>query len=197
VTPPVLEQPLKPAKALKDFGTGGIRLNLGGAGEGFLSGKIPGFLTVDLREVPETDILGDVRDLSMFTDGTVDEIYSSNVLEHFPHVDTINVLKEWCRVLKPGGKLWLSVPDFDATVKLYLKEGLVPWVKYLAWGDQAHPLNYHYINFTFGSLALDASKAGFRDIKRHQSLPFGIKDASEHRDNLHGIRISLNVEVIK
>ncbi len=194
--PPVLE-PLTPAQALKDLGTGGIRLNLGGAGEGFVNGKIPGFLTFDLRDTPETDIRGDVRDLSMFDDGAVDELYASNVLEHFPHVDTQKVLKEWCRVLKPGGKLWVSVPDFDATVKLYLKEGLVDWVKFLAWGDQAHPLNYHYINFTFASLALDAHKAGFQDIKRHVSLPFGMKDASEHKDNMHGIRISLNVEAIK
>ena len=80
---------------------------------------------------------------------------------------------------------------------MYLKEGLVDWVKYLAWGDQVDELNYHYINFTYGTLALEACKAGFKDIVRVASFPFGIKDASEIRDNHHGIRVSLNVECLK
>lgn len=178
--------------------TGGpFRLNLGGTGEGYRDGRIPGFLTVDLRDVPDTDILSDVSDLSLFKDSTVDEIYSSNVLEHFPHTKTRDVLAEWCRVLKRGCKLHLSVPDFDATVRLYLKHGLTDWVKYLAWGDQAHALNYHYINFTFGSLALEVSRAGFSDVRRVAELPYGVKDASTHRDSMDRKPISLNMECTK
>lgn len=169
-----------------------MRLNLGGMGEGFMDGRIKGFLTVDLRE--GADIRANVSELSMFGDKTVEEIYSSNVLEHFPHNKTLYVLEEWHRILKPGGKLWLSVPDFDACVKLYLKEGLCKWAQYLIWGDQKHELNYHYINFTFANLAKLLVDAGFEDVKRLMELPQGVKDASTHRDNHHGIRISLNVE---
>jgi predicted SAM-dependent methyltransferase len=177
--------------------TGAIRLNLGGAGEGYRSGLIPGFLTVDLREGPETDIIGDVSDLSRWPDNSVDELYSSNVLEHFSLNRTVDVLKEWCRVLKPGASLWLSVPDFNATVRIYLQEGLVDWVQYLIWGDQKHALNYHYINFTFPILANMAVKAGFSDIRRLNDLPYGIQDASVLADSIHRIPISLNVEIRK
>lgn len=173
-----------------------INLNLGGAGEGFRESKLPGFLTVDLREVEGTDIVSDVSDLSMVPSGVVSQIYASNVLEHFPHTKTVDVLKEWRRVLKPGGKLFVSVPDFEACVQLYQKQGLVPWVQFLIWGDQAHALNFHYINFTFASLAFAVNQAGFYDVKRVISLPFGLKDASEIRDTRYGIRVSLNVECV-
>lgn len=173
-----------------------LRLNLGGAGEGNNDAKIPGFLTVDLREVPDTDIVSNVRDLRMFKDGTVDEIYASNVLEHFPHTDTVDVLKEWRRVLKKGGLLRVSVPDFDASVRVYLKNGLLPWVQYLIWGDQKHELNFHYINFTWPLLAQCLAKAGFQDAKRVDFFPYAIKDASSLLDSRDLKPISLNVEAV-
>lgn len=172
-----------------------LRLNLGGAGEGYLSGRIPGFKTVDLREGPDTDFVGNVADLSGFKDGSVSAIYASNVLEHFPIHQTLSVLKEWRRVLVPGGKLMVSVPDFDACVQLYHKAGLTEWIQYLIWGDQKHELNYHYINFTAATLSKLLLDAGFADFKRVKSFGL-VRDASEHVDNTFGIRISLNMEAI-
>jgi predicted SAM-dependent methyltransferase len=172
-----------------------LRLNLGGAGEGYISGRIPGFKTLDLRDGPDTDYVGDVADLTRFANATVHELYASNVLEHFPIPKTLEVLKEWRRVLVPGGKLLVSVPDFDVCVKLYLKLGLTDWVQYLIWGDQKHPLNFHYANFTYATLANLLMKAGFSDSKRVTSFGL-VKDASEHKDNIFGMRISLNVEAI-
>lgn len=171
-----------------------IRLNLGGAGEGFLSGRIPGFLTVDLRDVPDTDILCDVSDLRRFPDGSVDAVYASNVLEHFSLKKTVDVLKEWGRVLKPGAPLYISVPDFHAAVELYHKTGLVDWLRYHLWGDQEHPLNYHYNCFTFASLAKDLMNAGFSDAKRVSEWPFPVKDGSTNCNTVDGKLISLNVE---
>lgn len=174
-----------------------LRLNLGGAGEGFLDGRIPGFKTVDLRSVKATDIVSDVKNLSFCEDASVAEIYASNILEHFPHTETVSVLKEWCRVLIPKGKLWLSVPDFEACVRIYNQTGLAPWLQYLLWGDQKHPQNFHYINFTFQMIGPLLVKAGFSDYKRVDHLPFGIKDASEHRANVDDLPICLNLEVTK
>jgi len=167
-------------------------LNLGGLGEGYLDGSIPGFKTVDLRD--GADYQRNINDLSIFKDHSIKELYSSNVLEHFSIHDTVPVLKEWHRVLIPGGKLWLSVPDFDACVRLYQLSGLTDWVQYLIWGDQKHPLNYHYINFTFATAAKALYEAGFEDAKRVAHLPYGIHDASEHTDNWQRKPISLNIE---
>lgn len=172
-----------------------LKLNLGGMGEGFLDGKIPGFQTMDLR--PGADVVGDCSDLSRFGDGTVEEVYASNILEHWPIADTVRVLKEWRRVLPVGGKLYVSVPDFDAAVKLYQLCGLTEWIKYHLWGDQKHALNYHYICFTFASLAKDLSDAGFSDIKRVPTFNIGEQDCSRSINTLTRELISLNVVAVK
>jgi predicted SAM-dependent methyltransferase len=52
---------------------------------------------------------GDATDLKWFRDGVLDYVYSSHVLEDF--VDTEKVLREWLRVLKPGGRLIIFCPD--------------------------------------------------------------------------------------
>ncbi len=199
--PPVLEKSTPPLRGNREpLSDGLVRLNLGGIGDNANvtnESKIPGFLTVDLQDVPETDIICDISKLTSFGNESVDEIYCSNALEHFPHTQTLSVLKEWHRVLKPGSNLWVSVPDMDANLKLFQHHGLIPWVVNLIWGDQIHPYAFHYINFTFGSLAQLITDAGFSDVKRIVKMPFGIRDASEHRDNIHFERISLNVVAVK
>ena len=52
---------------------------------------------------------GDATNLYWFADGALDYIYNSHLLEDF--VDTESVLREWWRVLKPGGVLIIFCPD--------------------------------------------------------------------------------------
>jgi ubiquinone/menaquinone biosynthesis C-methylase UbiE len=54
------------------------------------------------------DFLSDARALPL-PDNTLDYLVSSHVLEHLP--DPIAALHEWHRVLRPGGLLYLVVPD--------------------------------------------------------------------------------------
>lgn len=52
---------------------------------------------------------GSADSLHWFNDNQLDFIYSSHLLEDFE--DTEKVLREWLRVLKPGGKLITFCPD--------------------------------------------------------------------------------------
>jgi len=52
---------------------------------------------------------GKAENLYWFKDDVLDYIYSSHLLEDF--FDTEAVLKEWIRVLKPGGRLIIFCPD--------------------------------------------------------------------------------------
>lgn len=84
-----------------------IRLNIG-AGDTV----IPGFTPIDAK-------LGhDACKLNYLT-GSVDEVYSSHCLEHLHHSKTAIVVKEWCRVLKPGGRIRIAIPDFEKVLALH------------------------------------------------------------------------------
>lgn len=56
------------------------------------------------------DLQADATDLPLEA-GSQDFIIASHLLEHL--VDTMGALREWKRVLKPGGELFVMVPDQD------------------------------------------------------------------------------------
>lgn len=83
-----------------------VRLNLGCGAV-----RLEGYVNLDIKDGT------DVRKLP-YKDGTVDEVYASHLLEHFDYDNEVpDVLKEWVRVLRPGGILRLSVPDVDKYCK--------------------------------------------------------------------------------
>ena len=53
----------------------------------------------------------DASDLSLFSTGSCDCVFSSHMLEHIPYEDVPKVLSEWCRVVKNGGHVILYLPD--------------------------------------------------------------------------------------
>ena len=157
---------------------------------------LEGFTNVDLYEGEEVDVKADVSDLSMFESGSVHEIYASHILEHFSHKKTVAVLSEWRRVLKKAGKLYISVPDFDAMIKLYNIGGLTDFIRNTLYGDQLYDLAYHYTAFTYATLGRFCVEAGFSDVKRLQELPYGLVDCSHNRVTSTGGLVSINAEVI-
>ena len=58
------------------------------------------------------DVVADARSLP-YEDGSVDLVVSTHVLEHF--ADPMEVLAEWMRVLRVGGRIALVVPDWRHT----------------------------------------------------------------------------------
>jgi len=55
-----------------------------------------------------------------FEDGSVDVVYSSHVLEHFPKSFAPKFIQECYRVLKQGGIFRVVVPDLEQIVRNYL-----------------------------------------------------------------------------
>lgn len=84
---------------------------------------LPGFVHIDIADFPHIDYKAEVNLLPFIEDQTVDEIYSSHTFEYFDRLEAPQVLNEWQRVLKPGGRLYLTVPDFDSLIQIYGKSG--------------------------------------------------------------------------
>lgn len=170
-----------------------VRLNLGSRDR-----AIPGFLGMDCDQHPGVDVVGDICDLSRYADASVAEIYASHCLEHFPHVKTLDVLKEWSRVLEPGGILYVAVPDFKRTVDLYLKAGLNDWVQNYLWGDQGYPTAFHYAGFDEGRLRKLLLAAGFSEASQVEEFPVGHpQDCSRKVSTVDGKSVSLNMVALK
>src|SRR6185436_18895307 len=80
---------------------------------------LPGFVHVDLDDFPHIDYRSGIDRLPMFGDETVDLIYCCHAFPYFDRVQAMGVLREWLRVLRPGGILRLAVSDFAALVRHY------------------------------------------------------------------------------
>lgn len=103
-------------------------------------------------------------------DGAADEVRASHLLEHFSHGEVESVVKEWARVLRPGGKLKIAVPDFDLVVKAY-SNGMRndPRLELTLFGGQKDADDYHKSLFNEDKLKALLEGAGLVDVKRWES----------------------------
>ena len=92
-----------------------MKLNLGSAGL-----LLPGYTSIDLYD-DRADLQMDILKLD-FEDNTIEEILASHVFEHLSPHYALPALQEWIRVLKPGGKLIMEMPDFEITCRRFLEE---------------------------------------------------------------------------
>lgn len=153
---------------------------------------------MDCDEHEGVDFVGDVFELSRFESGSAEAIYASHVLEHAPHPETLAALKEWARVLEPGGILYVAVPDFRRTVELYIKCGLADWVQNYICGDQGYGTAYHYAIFDEARLRGLLKEAGFSEASVVVDFPLGDpNDCSRGKSTLDGKSVSLNMVCVK
>ena len=73
--------------------------------------RIKGFETLSCMYWPHVDYVCDATHRLPFSDNTFSLLYASHVLEHVAWYQTVDVLREWVRVLRPGGSLEIWVPD--------------------------------------------------------------------------------------
>ena len=139
-----------------------IRLHIGG------QQPHPDWKILDVESRPEVDYVNDASKLDIFENDSVEAIYSSHVLEHFYYRindELINTLREWHRVLVPGGKLLISVPDLKTICWLYLNPNLMPEERFhlmtIIFGGQVNIYDVHKVGFDFDILAMYLDLAGF------------------------------------
>jgi SAM-dependent methyltransferase len=70
-----------------------------------------GFVTVDVVPGKHVDHVADAANKLPFKDGTAELIFASHVLEHLPWYYSERALQEWFRVLRPGGRMEVWVPN--------------------------------------------------------------------------------------
>lgn len=72
------------------------------------------FLNIDIVPLPQVDLVFDIRTRFPIPDGVIAEVFSAATLEHFRERDNLHILREFYRILQPGGLLQVSTPDIEA-----------------------------------------------------------------------------------
>lgn len=149
-----------------------IKLNIGAGPT-----VIEGFTAIDRKLGTEAFPLD-------YPDDSVSEIRASHVLEHFGFSDVIKAVEEWKRVLKPGGRMRISVPDFSKISATWEHDPKCPF--YL-FGGQTDENDFHKSVFDEERLTAYLENAGLEKIA-HWVSPN--TDTAAHP-------ISLNLEAFK
>lgn len=177
-----------------------MKLHLG-CGKRYLRG----YTHVDIDEFDHIDINTSIDDLNMFDSNSVDEIYTSHALEYFDVNEILDVLKEWKRVLKPGGDLRIAVPDFENLNKVYLKTGEIGDVIgpiMGRWPISQDRIIYHKQIFDEKKLKSLLTSCGFVSISRwsfedlleiDENYDDHARAYFPHMDFSNGIHLSLNL----
>lgn len=165
---------------------------------------IKGYVHIDAIDFPHVDHVSAIDNLSFIEENSVELIYACHVLEHFKRRDVSKVLKEWNRVLTPGGILRLAVPNFEKICEVYTVSKNLDLVIGPLFGGQNYLYNIHYNIFDLKSINEYLSKSGFKDIREYDWRKTDHSDVDDysqayipHMDKENGTLISLNVECKK
>jgi len=155
---------------------------------------------LNANPAPYVDHVCNANDLSQFADNTFSEIYASHVVEHLDYVDELTkTLKEWNRVLVPGGKVFISVPDMDVLAALFLDKNKLDinerfFVMRMIFGGHLDKYDYHVTGLNSEFLTEYLTATGYTNVKRVKD--FGLFDDTSSM-LFKGTAISLNITAEK
>lgn len=134
-------------------------------------------IRLDIDPINEPDIVGSMLNMPAVADASIDAIYSAHNIEHVYAHEVRVVLKEFLRVLKPGGFLVITSPDLQTVCALAAEDKLTD-VAYQSPAGPITPLDilyghgtalaagHHYMahkcGFTLKSLMAALKEAGFQ-----------------------------------
>jgi len=137
------------------------RLNLG-CGNDYREG----YINVDMHTSHRVDLVSDVASLPTIADFSCSEVLAQDVLEHIQRLRAGTALREWNRVLAPGGCLILRVPSLihlldlmkDPSRQTAAAQRLLVQCLY---GTQGYEGDCHFNGFTEITLRDELAEAGF------------------------------------
>lgn len=125
---------------------------------------------LDIDPLVEPDIVASLTDLGEI--GPFDTIYCSHSVEHLKRQEVPVALREFLRVLKPGGLLLLIVPDLEDVpptedVLFVSPSGPITGLD-LIYGKTEGAYMRHQSGFTRDTMIGALAKAGFAEVRSHR-----------------------------
>lgn len=142
-----------------------VRLHLGCGKK-----KYRGYINVDSFGNP--DQYHDITALP-YGENYADEILLVHVFEHIFPWKVLDVLKHWHRILKPGGRLIMEMPDLVKVLQNFAAEKPHPALTFQALygGERSERIeDLHKWCWTFESVKPVLEQAGYREIVQKPCL---------------------------
>ena len=157
-----------------------------------------GWKVLNIQKNDGVDFVGDLSDLSQFSNDSLEEIYASHVVEHLTKKKIKKTLSGVYRILKKNGKFYISVPDMDVLCHFFTSPLATKKIKFhiieMIFGGQKDEHDFHYFGWNYEILKDFLEEANFSKVEKVKS--FGLfKDTSDYSP--FGFPISLNVIAYK
>lgn len=110
------------------------------------STKLDGYINIDIEKSCKPDVVCNfITGQLPYKPGTVDEIVMFHTIEHITKRFHTRVLAETWRVLKPGGRIIISYPEFLKCVKNWRvnHRGKKEFWEATLYGRQLYPSDFH------------------------------------------------------
>lgn len=132
-----------------------------------------GWINLDAYPADGVDYLMDLRSELPFEDGSVRYIFSEHVVEHLERAYLPRILREFLRVLMPGGVARIVVPDLEFYCEKYVAgdvaELSIPLPECRTSADAVNSVfmdHFHRFIYDFDTLRDELTAAGFGDVRR-------------------------------
>lgn len=159
-------------------GLSDVRLHLG-CGRRATSG----WVNVDCFSSPEIDLIWDLREQLPMKTGAARLIYSEHVIEHLHFEEARAFLVECCRLLKPGGRIRLGMPDAEIYYRAYVSGKTDFFAPLAHLGGSVEALDtpnrvinhmfrmggHHHYAWDFETLKKELERAGFAGVEKSKS----------------------------
>lgn len=167
-----------------------------------------GWINIDNNSdenIERLDLNFDLRNPLPFKDKSVDYIFNEHFIEHLTIEESQQAIKDFMRVLKPGGVMRIAMPNLEESIEIYAdknwkKRGFIKEHGLQFVETPAELLNMsfrwwgHKWLYDWTELRRRLKQAGYRNVKRCQHS----KSSHEHLRNLETRDMStLIVEVTK
>lgn len=128
--------------------------------------KKDGYINIDFLQVKEgvVDRVFDLEEPLDYPDESVVLIEAYHLFEHLKFSRIEVIIKSWFRVMAPGGKIIMEMPDFDEVVKWYQASPNDNSVIASVFGNQSDKGQYHHWGWNKPRLKLLLEGVGFKNV---------------------------------